>query len=390
MTKNNKSMMNLVQHLNRIPDSAGVDTKNNVDDGVEVVVRKVNDQAEITNKDEFKQYVREIMKEAHGEDYDEAKADKMAEDIAAKVEAGDIEWAEAVGMVQSSTGDSANDDTEVIVRQPISDKYGKGKKKKKANDEDDEDMEEEDESEDEDGDENEDETMDSIHILSIEGNVTVGDAVMSGNDAAADGIYAFNDGDAEVPIQVVGGVVVATGDAVKTVVRGGQKKKIKVPVVKKRLSAAQKAGLRKAQRKAQTSGAKKERAKSMKVRQRLGLSNSADSGIDAGALGDSLYEATKKFLVDKYDLQDEHTAFLDAEIREKEGFFDVTIADGTATFAIPVWVELNDEIDLEAYDSQDVEVALSEDITDADEIADMVFSGIKDAKVAGISDSMII
>lgn len=61
-------------------------------------------------------------------------------------------------------------------------------------------------------------------------------------------------------------------EVMKTVIRGGKKVKKKVRKGKpKRRSAKQKAALKKAQKKSGTAGAKKERAKSMKKRQSMGM-----------------------------------------------------------------------------------------------------------------------
>lgn len=67
---------------------------------------------------------------------------------------------------------------------------------------------------------------------------------------------------------VEGGLVL---EAVKRVFRGGKLKTIRVPTRKKRLSAAQRAGLRKARMKANTSAAKRARAKAMRQRKSRGL-----------------------------------------------------------------------------------------------------------------------
>lgn len=60
-------------------------------------------------------------------------------------------------------------------------------------------------------------------------------------------------------------------EAVKRVVRDGQVKMIRVPTRRKRLSAAQRAALRKARKKANTAAAKRARSKSMRKRASRGL-----------------------------------------------------------------------------------------------------------------------
>lgn len=60
-------------------------------------------------------------------------------------------------------------------------------------------------------------------------------------------------------------------EAMKTVVRGGKKVKVKVKTRKKKASAKQKLALAKARKKAHTGAAKKKRAKSSKIRKRLGI-----------------------------------------------------------------------------------------------------------------------
>ncbi|EHU8077701.1 TPA: hypothetical protein ACMDRZ_003057 [Vibrio cholerae] len=60
-------------------------------------------------------------------------------------------------------------------------------------------------------------------------------------------------------------------DATQRVIRDGKVKLIKKPLKKKRLSSAQRAALKKARRKANNSGARRKRAKSMKARRQRGM-----------------------------------------------------------------------------------------------------------------------
>ena len=63
----------------------------------------------------------------------------------------------------------------------------------------------------------------------------------------------------------------ALGERFKVAIRGGKKVKIQIKTKKKRMTAKQKAGLKKAQLAAAKPGAKKARAKSMKKRKSSGL-----------------------------------------------------------------------------------------------------------------------
>ena len=63
-------------------------------------------EAEITSDDEFKEYVETVLKAAHGDDYDQEKADKTAEGI---LKDADGDYGAAVGMLTSGLGESVNE-----------------------------------------------------------------------------------------------------------------------------------------------------------------------------------------------------------------------------------------------------------------------------------------
>ena len=66
-------------------------------------------EAEINNEEEFRAYAEEVLKKAHGEDYDEAKAKEAIDGILAKA---DGDFGAAVGMLTSGLGEAveANED----------------------------------------------------------------------------------------------------------------------------------------------------------------------------------------------------------------------------------------------------------------------------------------
>lgn len=59
-------------------------------------------EAVVNDKESFKEYAETVMKQAHGDDYDQAIVDKMVDDIAAEV--GD-DWGAAVGQLTSGLGE---------------------------------------------------------------------------------------------------------------------------------------------------------------------------------------------------------------------------------------------------------------------------------------------
>lgn len=103
-------------------------------------------------------------------------------------------------------------------------------------------------------------------------------AAVAGDDEAAERLGDFLAGKLEdnpkSDDEIIAKFAVETGmvlERVKRVIRDGQLKTIKVPVRRKRLTAAQRAALRKARKKAHTAAAKRARAKSMRKRQSRGL-----------------------------------------------------------------------------------------------------------------------
>lgn len=64
---------------------------------------KVNEKKKIKSDDEFKEYAKEVLKDAHGDDYDEEQAEKTIDGILKKAD-GDYE--KAIGMLQSGLAES--------------------------------------------------------------------------------------------------------------------------------------------------------------------------------------------------------------------------------------------------------------------------------------------
>ena len=61
------------------------------------------EEAEINNEEEFRAYAEEVLKKAHGEDYDEAKAKETIDGILAKA---DGDFGAAIGMLTSGLGEA--------------------------------------------------------------------------------------------------------------------------------------------------------------------------------------------------------------------------------------------------------------------------------------------
>ncbi len=62
---------------------------------------ELNEEDEITSKEEFEKYAMTVLKKAFKEDFDEGKAKELINDISDKV--GD-DWGQAVGILTSSLG----------------------------------------------------------------------------------------------------------------------------------------------------------------------------------------------------------------------------------------------------------------------------------------------
>ena len=69
-------------------------------EGASLMESTIN-EADIKDEASFRKYAEDILKKAHGDDYDEAKAKKMIDDIAKKY-GEDGDWGDAVGVVQQS------------------------------------------------------------------------------------------------------------------------------------------------------------------------------------------------------------------------------------------------------------------------------------------------
>lgn len=86
-------------------------------------------EAEINNEEEFRAYAEEVLKKAHGEDYDEAKAKEAIDGILAKA---DGDFGAAIGMLTSGLGEAvkANEDmvpgglADDMTAKDLADKHG--------------------------------------------------------------------------------------------------------------------------------------------------------------------------------------------------------------------------------------------------------------------------
>lgn len=74
--------------------------------GKKAIAPKVNEgeinEADIKDDESFKEYAKEILKKAHGDDYDEAKAEETISGLLAKKEGDD--YGKLVGSLQNSLG----------------------------------------------------------------------------------------------------------------------------------------------------------------------------------------------------------------------------------------------------------------------------------------------
>jgi len=229
---------------------------------------------------------------------------------------------------------------------------------------------------------------DNICIEAENDIVEVGNKVKEGEIVASDGIYSFDSEEGEVSFLVKGGIIAAIGDEAisdltKTVVRNGVVRKVTVRTVKKRLSSAQRQALVKARKKANTGSAKKARLKSFMKGMAKGIykkkqMNSADpsyfdiSGVDMKDLGDKLYERIFKALADRYELTEE----LITKVEEMIGDEVCTpVVNGNKlTFIVPVWTEMNDELDLEKFDLAELVYELQGE-HDSDSISAILLEG---------------
>ena len=73
---------------------------------VDLVSMLDSEDKTISSKEDFSEYVKTVLKNAHGDKYDEGVANKIVEDLVAEVESGDLDWGGAIGKVTSSLGDS--------------------------------------------------------------------------------------------------------------------------------------------------------------------------------------------------------------------------------------------------------------------------------------------
>lgn len=92
---------------------------------------KVNEEKEIKSDDDFREYATVILKKAHGEDFDETKAEEIIDGLLDKKEGDD--YGAIVGMLQQSISESEEEEEE----------EEEGDDKPKAKDKDDDSDEEE-------------------------------------------------------------------------------------------------------------------------------------------------------------------------------------------------------------------------------------------------------
>lgn len=253
------------------------------------------------------------------------------------------------GKPEGETGNSegsANDGEEVIYRQTVS------------------------------GQTNDDE---DITILSVGDSPAEGDEVKLGENLAEDGNYSFTDDEGnEVEFEVKDGKIHKIEDLTKTVVQNGKKVIKKISGKKRKLTSKQKAAIKKAQKKANTPAAKRARAKSMSKRQALNMSEE-----QLEKLGDGLFEAVMKKLVDGFELSDELLQHVEDSLGED--LFNPAINDeGNIAVNIPAWTVVNDEINLDDYNKVEFEFEVEEGF-DSEKIADAMLTSEE-----GILDSVLI
>jgi hypothetical protein len=63
---------------------------------------KVEEEEEVTDEKSFRKYALAVLKKAHPKDFDQEIADKVINDLAAKVE--DNDWGSAIGRLTSGLG----------------------------------------------------------------------------------------------------------------------------------------------------------------------------------------------------------------------------------------------------------------------------------------------
>jgi hypothetical protein len=208
-----------------------------------------------------------------------------------------------------------------------------------------------------------DETIEEGLVIKAEGDApAIGDEVVLDGEAVEVGSYEYTNDDGEVvAFQVEDGVIASIGDKTVTVVRGGKKVKKTIRAVKKKMSAKQKAALKKAQKKAHTGSAKRKRAKSMKIAAstetpEANADNQQTDGIDIEKVDEALVVAVVGSLKNTYEISDDHIDFLCDEL--PEDVLACSIKDGKLTVNVPVWIERNDEIDVKNFDTQEYEIEL--------------------------------
>ena len=79
--------------------------------GVHVNEAFINEE-DITSDEQFKEYGKEVLKNAHGEDYDEETANDTLQGI---LDDSDGDYGEAVGKLQSSLGESLNENAKMTL-----------------------------------------------------------------------------------------------------------------------------------------------------------------------------------------------------------------------------------------------------------------------------------
>lgn len=206
--------------------------------------------------------------------------------------------------------------------------------------------------------------LDEILIETGESDIPeIGNNVTIKGKGVEDGVYSYeNDEGEEVNFVVESGKIKAIGDEAiedltKLSIVGGKKVKKNIPTVKRRMSAKQKQALAKARKKAASPAAVRARVKSFKKGAAMGLHSSEDvnnikldiSTVDLNGLGDSLYEEVFEALCDRYELTGEAIDSLDESLVQDD--ICNPVVDGEELkFLVPVWTEVNDEVELENYD----------------------------------------
>lgn len=97
---NKKKVLSMLQKMKDYEGSAIVVNVDGASNQHAIVFESVN-EPKIDSESEFREYAKELLKNAHGDEYDESIASKMIDDLITKY-GDDGEWGDAVGVLQNS------------------------------------------------------------------------------------------------------------------------------------------------------------------------------------------------------------------------------------------------------------------------------------------------